>query len=133
MSKFKVLIVDDEIFFRSIVGDWVTSWGHEAVLVLSGLEAVDAVKNDKFDVIILDYLMPKMDGIATLKEIRKIDPNVAVIMFSGHPTGETIEGTEKLGVIAFVTKLSLAVDIQNALKSLFSMIERKIKRGSHES
>ncbi len=133
MIKFKVLIVDDEIFFRSIVGDWVASWGHEAVLASSGSEAVAAVKNDKFDIIILDYLMPQMDGLATLKQIRKIDPDVAVIMFSGHPTGETIGGTEKLGVISFVTKLSLATDIQNALKSLFSMIERKLKGGSHES
>jgi DNA-binding NtrC family response regulator len=133
MSKFKVLIVDDEVFFRSIVGDWVTSWGHEAVLAASGMEAVTAVKNDKFDIIILDYLMPQMDGLATLKQIRKIAPDVAVIMFSGHPTGETIGGTEKLGVISFVTKLSLAVDIQNALKSLFSMIERKLKGRKHDN
>ena len=133
MSKFKVLVVDDEIFFRSIVGDWVNSWGHEAVLASSGSEAVTAVKKDKFDIIILDYLMPEMDGLVTLKQIRKVDPNVAVIMFSGHPSGESIGGTEKLGVISFVTKLSLAKDIQSALKSLFSMMERKIKGGSHES
>lgn len=77
MSKFKVLIVDDEIFFRSIVGDWVTAWGHEAVLASSGLEAVTAVQNEKFDFIILDYLMPQMDGLATLNLFRLYSSQIA--------------------------------------------------------
>jgi len=125
MPKLKVLIIDDEIFFRSIVGDWVNSWGYEATLAASGQEGINAIQNKKFDVIILDYLMPEMDGLATLRKIREIDSDVEVIMFSGHPTGKSISGTEKLGVVAFVTKLSLASDIQNTLNSLISMIERK--------
>ncbi len=126
MAKLKVLIVDDEVFFRSIIGEWVNSWGHEVVLAASGAEAVSAV-NNKFDLIILDYIMPEMDGVVTLKKIREMDLNVPVIMFTGHPTGKSIEGTSHLGISAYVTKMGVANDIQESLRTIVSLLEKKVK------
>ena len=133
MAKLKVLIVDDEVFFRSIVGEWFKSWGHEVVMASGGLEAVSAVNNNKFDLIILDYIMPEMDGVVTLKEIRKINPDVPVIMFTGHPTGESIEGTSHLGISAYVTKMGVANDIQESLRTIVFLLEKKVKAGKTNS
>jgi len=128
MSILKVLIVDDELFFRRIISEWIKSCGYEATAVSNGEEAVDLVKNKKFDVIILDYLMPEMDGVATLKAMRKIDRDVDVIMLTGHPTTESMAGAGKLGITSYVTKMNINTDIQNTLKSIFDMIERKRKK-----
>jgi CheY-like chemotaxis protein len=125
MQKYKVLVVDDELFMRTLVGDWVTSWGHEPTLVSNGAEAVELVEKNKFDIIVLDYVMPDMDGLKTLKLIRKIDQKVSVVMFTGHPTEEFIEETKKLGISAYVTKLNDASEIQHVLKSVFSLMSRK--------
>ncbi len=128
MPKLKVLIVDDEVFFRSIVSDWVRLFGYIATPVASGAEAIKAIKSDKFDIVILDYMMPVMDGVAALKKIREIDHDVAVVMFTGRPSDESISGSEKLGISAYITKLSMYSDVQDSLKSVCGMIEKKLNK-----
>lgn len=117
MSKLRVLLVDDEKDFLTIMSRRIESWDHEVIPVPSGKEALKAIKDKKADVVILDYMMPEMDGVATLKEIRKIDEKIPVIMFTAHLEERVIEGTENLRVDAFIPKLSVHSDSQSALKT----------------
>ena len=94
--------------------------------VSGGKEALEAVKQKKADLAILDYMMPVMDGIKTLKEIRKIDVKIPVIMFTAHLEEKVIQGTEDLMVNAFIPKLSEYSDSQSALKTTLD-IHRKLK------
>ena len=82
MTKWKILLVDDEQDFRKIMSERITSWGYEVGSVSSGKEAVEEIKNKNADIVILDYMMPQKDGISTLKEIRQLNKEIPVIMFT---------------------------------------------------
>lgn len=102
--KTRVLIVDDEEKFTQPLAERLRLRDYDATTSQSGEEAVTQVKKYNYDVVILDVLMPGMDGIETLRNIKKIKPLTEVIMLTGHATVETaIEGM-KLGAMDFLMK-----------------------------
>jgi DNA-binding NtrC family response regulator len=102
--KIRVLIVDDEEEFTQALSERLAMREYEVSTAFSGEEAVDKLKSYNFDVVILDVAMPKMGGVETLREIRKLKPLTEVIMLTGHATVETaIEGM-KLGAYDFLLK-----------------------------
>ena len=125
MEKTKILLVDDETDLLLIMGRRMREWGYDLIEALNGEEAVTAVKSKHPDIVILDYMMPDMDGIETLKEIRKINKSIPVIMFTAFPDKKSIEGTEKLGVSAYIPKLSMFPSSESALKTAIKMTEKK--------
>jgi len=127
MSKVKVLLVDDELDFLEVLGVRVRSWGYDVLVASSGKEAIEALKNNP-DIVILDYLMPEMDGVQTLREIRKISNKIQVVMFTAHADGSAMADTEKLGVYAFIPKLSFYQDAQATLKSVIDTIAKKLNK-----
>jgi two-component system response regulator HydG len=130
MSKIKVLIVDDEVDYLALMQERIESWGYDVVLAEGGKEALAIIKENKPDIVILDYLMPNMDGTAVLKEIRKSDQDLPVIMFTAHPDVKNIKGAQELGVSAFIPKLSTySSDIQATLRSALDMLRKKVKEG----
>lgn len=126
MRKKKILIVDDETGFLEIMTQRIESWGYKVITASNSKEAMDAFRNKKPDVIILDYLMPDIDGVQLLTKIRAIDMKIPVIMFTAKPEADTIEETAKLNVLAFIPKLSPYVDTQSNLKTTLNMaLEKK--------
>lgn len=100
----KVLLVDDEQQFVEPLSERLNTRGFHTGIALSGEEAVSLMEKDQWDVIVLDVLMPGMDGTETLREIKKIKPLVEVIMLTGHATVESaIEGM-KLGAYDYLMK-----------------------------
>ena len=89
------------------------------------------IKESKPAIVILDYMMPEMDGIATLKKIREIDRTLPVIMFTAYPNINAMKGTDRLGVNAFIPKLSTYSDVSASLKSTLEMVLKKknVKKG----
>jgi len=79
----KILICDDESGLRAVIKRYAQLDGHEAAEAGNGLEAVEACKKEKFDIIVMDIMMPKMDGFAAVKEIRKAS-DVPIIMLSAR-------------------------------------------------
>ena len=108
--SMRILVVDDDDEFSLLLGKTLESWGYDVIFASNGQEAIDIVSRKEEDRNILDYLMPDMDGIATLKEIRKIDAGVPVIMFTSAPDKRSIEGTETLGITAYVPKVGIFTD-----------------------
>jgi CheY-like chemotaxis protein len=125
MGNKKILLVDDEPDLLKVIGFTIDSWGYEVISVSNGKDAIEMVKTQKFDIVILDYLMPEMDGISTLKEIRKIDAEIPVIMLTAHSEGVLIKDIKDLKVNAFIPKMSA----DYMLKTAIEMIE---KRNSHD-
>lgn len=125
MAGKKVLLVDDESGFLDIMQERIKSWGYQVISVSDPRQAESVFKNYGPDFVILDYIMPQMDGLAVLKQLRAIDKSVPVVMFTAHPDLKSIKGAEHLGVSAFIPKLSTYTDVQAALKSTLAMLERK--------
>jgi len=82
MHGLRILIVDDDKEFLALLSKSIESWGYEVISASGGKEALGMIKNKKADIVILDYLMPNMNGAETLEKIRRIDKKVPVIMFT---------------------------------------------------
>ncbi|NIR13015.1 MAG: response regulator [Desulfobacterales bacterium] len=102
--KIRVLLVDDEEQFVQTLAERLEMRDYDVTTSFSGEDALEKVKGYNFDVIVLDVLMPGVDGVETLGEIKKIKPLTEVIMLTGHATVETaIEGM-KLGAYDYLMK-----------------------------
>lgn len=128
MDRLKILLVDDEVDFLETMSPIIESWGYDLIKAANGKEAIEALTDKKPDIIILDYMMPQMDGIAALIEIRKIDKKIPVIMFTAYPDSRSMKGAGKLGVSAFIPKVSVFSDAHATLKTAIVMAGKKLRR-----
>lgn len=103
-DKIKVLMVDDEEQFRSTTSKILTRRGYVTTMAGSGEEAIGILKKESQDVVILDVKMPGMDGHQTLAEIKKIDPDVPVIMLTGHGALDSAKESLKHGAFDYLNK-----------------------------
>lgn len=114
-----LLIVDDEPGILRTLGGLLQDEGFDIRTAPNGFEALKSIEKDPPDLVLLDIWMPGMDGIDILKEIRKTDPHLPVIMITGHGTIDTAVTATKSGAFDFIEK-PLSIDktlitIHNAL------------------
>ena len=100
----RILLVDDEKDFVEMLGLRLEEIGERVTPANSGRECLQVLEKKEIDVVILDILMPGMDGIATLKEIKSKHPLVEVIMLTGHGTTESAVEGMKLGAFDYLLK-----------------------------
>ena len=119
MSK-SILIVDDERDIRSSLTGILEDEGYIVASVAGGREALESVRQDLPDLVLLDIWMPGMDGLEVLGALKSIFPQLTIIMISGHGTIETAVKATRLGAYDFIEKpLSLdkvLISVANALK-----------------
>ena len=124
-----LLIVDDEPSILQSLGGLLSDEGFEVTTAANGYEALKTIEVDPPDLVLLDIWMPGIDGIETLKEIKKENPNIQVIIITGHGTIETAVKATKLGAFDLIEK-PLSIDkvivaINNALN--FRRLEEENK------
>lgn len=100
----KVLIVDDEKDFVEMFSLRLEQQGEKVSTAFNGREALAVLEKGSIDVVILDIRMPGMDGIDTLKEIKRLYPIVEVILLTGHGSTETAVKGMKLGAFDYLMK-----------------------------
>jgi len=123
MEKFRVLIVDDEGEFVETIVKRLRDRGLEAEGALSGQDALALLDEREFDVCVLDYRMPGMDGIETLRHMKKKKPRMEVIMLTGHGSVESgIQGLQ-LGAYNYVMKPAPLKDLLHQMEQAY---ERKL-------
>ena len=104
MEKMKMMLVDDEERFLSTTRKLLSRKGYDVLTAISGSEALEKLLTHNIHVVILDVKMPGMDGIATLKEIKKLFPMIEVIMLTGHATAESAVEGLKSGATDYLMK-----------------------------
>lgn len=126
----KVLIVDDEDRFRESLSRQLGLRGFTVLDTNSGEDAIKIVRHENPEVVILDKKMPYMDGIQTLKELKKIRPEVQIIMHTGHGEFESARVTGKHGVACYLEKPCSLDEMITAIHSAIE--ERKYELARHE-
>jgi sodium-dependent dicarboxylate transporter 2/3/5 len=100
----RVLLVDDEDPFRTALKRQLSVRGYDVLDVSNGEDAIKAVRHEHPEVVVLDQKMPGMDGIQTLKELKKIKPEIQVIMLTGYVSTESARITGKHDVFQYLSK-----------------------------
>ncbi|MCX7994443.1 MAG: sigma-54 dependent transcriptional regulator [candidate division WOR-3 bacterium] len=118
MNGYRVLIVDDEEIVRDALTEWLENLGYQAKAVEDGFKAIEVVENSEWDVLLVDLKMPKMDGIETLRRIRKIKPDLPIIIITGHGTVDSAVIAMKEGAADYVMKPFNPEEINIILKKL---------------
>ncbi|GFE61959.1 response regulator [Geobacter sp. AOG2] len=101
-----VLVVDDEETVRTVAELMITQWGYKVLTAENGLEALEVYRKhgDEIDLVLLDMTMPHMDGTAAYTELRRINPNVRVILTSGYNESDSISRFSGKGLAGFIQK-----------------------------
>ncbi len=127
----KILLVDDEKDFLDVMSERIEARGMDVTTADSAEKALKDVESGGFDAIILDLMMPGMDGLETLKAIKKKNPDLQVILLTGHATIEKGIEAMKLGAMDFLEKPAdldkLTEIIKKAQARKMVIIERKME------
>ena len=100
----RILVVEDDETILNVLDEILTSRGHEIVTAVDGLEAIELLHTDRFDLIITDIVMPGKTGLDVLNEARALDPRYPVILITGNPSEETTEKLIRVGAYEFIVK-----------------------------
>lgn len=122
MNEFRVMLVDDEKDFRETLCKRLRKRKLDVISAGGGREALAKLEEKPVDVVVLDVRMPDMDGIETLKEIKKAMPSIEVIMLTAHADVQVaVEGME-LGAFDYLMK---PMDIDDLLYKLQDAYKKK--------
>jgi len=104
IQKTTIHVIDDEPIIHEVLGELLTSEGYEVEISSSGEEALDKYSTQSFGLVLLDLLMPGMDGIEVLKKIRKIEPHAVIIIITAYASVESAISAMKMGAFDYIQK-----------------------------
>ena len=113
-----VLVVDDEPVIGDLIRNTLKMDEYQVTTALSSLEALEIIKQQHFDLIFLDLIMPELDGAELFKHIREIDKDVPVAIVTGYPHSEVMERAMEYGPFTVIKKPFVINDILNTVRSL---------------
>ncbi|MBI6115811.1 sigma-54-dependent transcriptional regulator [Salegentibacter maritimus] len=119
-----ILLIEDEAAIRRVLVKILTEENQDYKVeeAVDGLEGIEKIKDQDFDLVLCDIKMPKMDGVEVLEAIMKIKPEVPVVMISGHGDLETAVNTMKMGAFDYISK---PPDLNRLLNTVRNALDRK--------
>ena len=125
----KVLLVDDEKDFLEAMSERMRARDMNVTTTTSPTEALKKVQEESYDAVILDLMMPEMDGLETLKELKRKNPDIQVILLTGHATVQKGVEAMKLGAVDLLEKPAdikvLTEKIKKAHAKKMILVEKK--------
>ncbi|MCW9038761.1 MULTISPECIES: sigma-54 dependent transcriptional regulator [Altibacter] len=120
----KILIIEDEAAIRRVLVKILSeeSDTYEVTEAEDGLLGIELIKKDDFDLILCDIKMPKMDGVEVLEAVKKIKPEIPIVMISGHGDLDTAVNTMRLGAFDYISK---PPDLNRLLNTVRIALDRK--------
>ena len=119
MDKKKVLVIDDEADFLEMIKIRLEANNYEVITALNGKEGLEKVKQEKPDAVLLDILMPGIDGLQTLKEIRRFNKNLPVFIITAFSNEERFKLANDLKASGFIVKTS---DLKQEVDNINSVL-----------
>jgi len=138
-TKGRILIIEDEKSLKEVLRILLEEEGYEITAASNGLEGMDYIQNDIFDLVVTDIKMPKADGFEVLKKVKEISPSTIVIMITAFGTTESTIEAMKLGAYDYIHKPFKIDEIRHVIQKAFekknlseelSLLREKIKSSS---
>jgi DNA-binding NtrC family response regulator len=124
-NKINLLLVDDEQAYVNILARRLERKGFQVKVANNGTQAIQLARIEDFDVAVLDLKMDDMDGIEVLKIFKKMVPDMAVIMLTGHGSEQAARDGIKFGAFDYLTK---PCDFEDLLQKIWEAYEAKKTR-----
>ena len=121
-GQLKVLLVDDEEGYVNVLAKRMAKRQVEVSMALGGSEAIQTLRKKDFDVAVVDLKMEDIDGIEVLKIFKKMDPELPVVMLTGHGSEKAARDGLALGAFDYLTK---PCDLEDLLSTITKAAERK--------
>jgi len=121
-DQIKVLLVDDEEGYVNVLAKRMSKRQVAVSIALSGSEAIQTLRKKDFDVAVVDLKMEDMDGIEVLKIFKKMDPELPVVMLTGHGSEKAARDGLALGAFDYLTK---PCDLEDLLATITKATERR--------
>ncbi|APS39023.1 MULTISPECIES: sigma-54-dependent transcriptional regulator [unclassified Salegentibacter] len=120
----RILLIEDEAAIRRVLVKILTEENdsYEVEEAVDGLEGIEKIKDEDYDLVLCDIKMPKMDGVEVLEAIMKIKPEIPVVMISGHGDLDTAVNTMKVGAFDYIAK---PPDLNRLLNTVRNALDRK--------
>ena len=125
MALGKILVVDDEESMCQYLSILLQKEGYEVTTVNSGLQALQVIENDQFNVVMTDIQMPKMDGIQLLKGIKSIDPTTPVIIMTAYASEQSAIDAVNLGAFSYMQKHCKNDEIKMVVRNALALGKAK--------
>ena len=103
-NPIKLLLVDDEVCYVSVLAKRMAKRNIDVITATNGMEAIQTLRNHRFDCTVLDLKMEDMDGIEVLKIFKKMDPLMPVIMLTGYGSESAEQEGVRFGAFAYLAK-----------------------------
>ncbi len=126
MDPAKILVVDDERSILVLLKEALGQWGYQVTTTASAAEALGILKSELFDALITDIRMPDMSGLELLREVKKQDESIEVVMMTGYPTIASAVQALKEGAYDYLSKPLILDELRHLMSR---MMERKFLRG----
>jgi two-component system, NtrC family, response regulator AtoC len=125
MEAPKILVVDDEESIQMLLKEALTAWGYHVTCVGTGVKALDAMQGQLFDAALVDIRMPEMDGLTFLREVKRQDESIEVVIMTGYPTVSTAVEALKEGASDYLPKPLIMDELRHLMTRL---MERRFLR-----
>jgi len=122
-GKTNILVVDDLRSIRLTLGGILEDEGHNVVTVENGYQAIEAVRKTHFGAIFMDIKMPGINGVQTFREVKKIDPEAAVIMMTAYSVEDLVKEALEEGAYTIIYK---PFDIDGIVAIIYELLHEKI-------
>ncbi|MBW2653877.1 MAG: response regulator [Deltaproteobacteria bacterium] len=129
-NMINVLLVDDEKGYLNVLSNRLSKRSIHATKAFSGTEAIQILRNNDFDVVVLDLKMEDMDGLEVLKVIKKMVPELPVIILSGHGSQAAANEGISLGAFDYLTKPCELIELIDKIKQAYQG-QTSPSKGSH--
>lgn len=103
-KRIRLILIDDEVGFTTVMAKRLSRRGLDVTSAFSGSEAIQAMRKAEFDLAVLDLKMEDMDGIEVLKIFKKLDPDMPVIMLTGHGSEKSASEGMQYGAFDYLFK-----------------------------
>lgn len=127
MSNDRVLLIDDEIEFVEVLAERLRARGLEVEIAYSGMDGIKKSEVTKFDAVVLDFAMPGMDGLATLKALLAGTPDLQVMVLTGQASIKTAVEATRLGAVDILEK---PLDITTLMEKIREARARHVSRAA---